>query len=149
MNLRAVALAALMALTMAVPASAALPDNKTSDAEAFAVYAAEWTADRDAFLATFFQYYFASDAAEKSTLVYQVEDALVVVEKNLHDADVRDCFATYDELIVEFVGAFLRYFEVVGDNPALAEAQYQYANVLYTIIGTQFEPTLLECVGDV
>lgn len=149
MRILKAALAASLALALSIPAYSHHVEVTPagSDVEAFAVYLSEWRQDRDAIIDLFFKYRYAPTTSEKSTAGLHAQQALVVTEEHLASLDVRECFASYHELATEFVGALLRYFEVVGPNPALAEALFTYAGSVFGALTPLLEGTLSDCAG--
>jgi hypothetical protein len=146
MRLTKAAGAALLALALAVPAYAhhvTVPDV-ASDSEAFAIYVGEHTAQSEGVVPKFMAYRYAKPA-EKSDLGKDAQTALVVTIEHMASLEVRECFAPFAELVDEFYGTLVRYFEVVGPNPALAEALFAYAGSLYTALTASIVETVAAC----
>jgi hypothetical protein len=138
--------AALLALALAVPAySHHVPvPASASDSETFATYLAEQTAQGDGVVSKFMAYRYAK-AAEKSDLGKDAQTALLVTIEHMSSLEVRECFAPFAELVTEFYGTLVRYFEVVGPNPALAEALFAYAGSLYSALTASVGDTVGAC----
>jgi hypothetical protein len=140
------ATAAFLALALAIPAySHHVPvPSSASDSETFATYLSEQTAQGDGVVSKFMAYRYAK-AAEKSDLGKDAQTALLVTIEHMDSLEVRECFAPFAELVDEFYGTLVRYFEVVGPNPALAEALFAYAGSLYTALTASIVETVAAC----
>ncbi len=120
-----------------------------SDVDAFALYLNEYQAQADGVIPVFIQYVYAQDAAEKSDLAKKVQTALLTTVEHMDGLDVRDCFSPLAGLADELFATLIRYFEVVQDNPALADALFGFGGSLYSAITAAVPDTLAACAPTV
>ena len=138
------ALAVLLVMSGATLAHHVPLPDAASDSDAFALYLTEQTAQSDGVVTRFMAYKYGK-AEERSDLAKDAQSALVVTIEHMDGLDVRPCFATYAGLVDEFLATLVRYFEVVGASPALAEALFAYAGNLYAALTASVTETVAAC----
>lgn len=119
----------------------------TSDVDAFGVYLSEWYVQHVELDELYARYGQATSGEEKSDLVLELQNGLVVTIAHLEALDIRPCFRPFAVLVLEELETFARYFEVVADSPPLGTVLMSNKGNLIQAIGGQVAPTLLGCTG--
>ncbi len=114
-----------------------------SDSAAFGTYYAEFNAQVLPAVDLYVQYTYATDAAEKSDLAKQTEDALVITIEHVASLDVRECFADFQAETLAFLNALVESF--AETDPAIAQAGVAYADSLFGALVASVGPTVLAC----
>jgi len=143
MKLVFVTAAVLMLMAQPTMAHHVPVPESVSDVDAFAVYLAEYTAQKDA-LRESFQLWDATSGYEKSGVGDALRTGLTATLLHLDSLDVRECFDPFVELTMAEMGAVADYL-AHGDNPPYAAALGAYSGALSNAIKGEIPGTLTDC----
>lgn len=120
----------------------------TTDADAFAIYISEYTAQKLAIIETYRLWTAAESGAEKSSVGDELRTGLLATIGHLDSLELRACFAPFHEMTMAEFEAIADYV-THGDNPPYATALLNFAAALGTATQGQIGGTLIDCAGDV